>query len=371
MIQSLDAGSFHRRHPDILGCARTVLPPHPRGYRQVRHPRGHPDLALFGSGRRQRGLCMAERGRTRADRRVRPRCRCAARPAAAPVPGTPLRRRRSDPPHTGPGLSGHLSGGRASGKPPLDLMAMRIPWPVDAIARYQGARYQHPSGDLCHHAGSLVLPDPSAAELRDLESPEAFADEAGRRILVQLLGSGRSGTAERLIDRFGSLGAVLHASGEAVERAADARTRDILHATAAAIEHCLRARLLPKPISAPDKALIDYLVGTMGDCPREQVRVLYLDSGNHLLRAEIAAEGSPNQTMIAPRMIIARALQLEATALLLAHNHPGGEPHPSAADLRFTAQLARATRDLGIVLHDHLTIAGARWLSMRATGTLS
>lgn len=156
-----------------------------------------------------------------------------------------------------------------------------------------------------------------------------------------------------------------------MERLAGPSVREMLSAILAAIEHSLRERLSSSPISAPDETLIRYLVGTMGDCPREQVSVFYLDSGNHLLRNEIAAMGTPSQATVSPRAIIARALQLEATALLLAHNHPGGDASPSDADIRFTRRLARVAGDLGIVMHDHLVIAGARWTSMRAAGALS
>lgn len=144
----------------------------------------------------------------------------------------------------------------------------------------------------------------------------------------------------------------------------------IVLATKAAIEHSLRERIQPDPITAPSDALIRYLTGTMGDCPREQVRVFYLDSGNHLIRDEVAAEGSPNQVFLAPRAIIARAIELEATALLVAHNHPGGAPEPTRADVAFTTHLARAAENLGMVLHDHLIIAGNRWRSLRAAGVL-
>lgn len=164
---------------------------------------------------------------------------------------------------------------------------------------------------------------------------------------------------------------MLHAPGEAVEKLSGPMHREALSATLAAIEHSLRERIVSSPISAPDEALIRYLVGTMGDCPREQVRVLYLDSGNHLLRDEVAVEGGPNHASASPRAIIARALQLEATALLLAHNHPGGDTQPSGADIRFTRLLARVAADLGIALHDHLIIAGGKWSSMRAAGVLS
>lgn len=140
-----------------------------------------------------------------------------------------------------------------------------------------------------------------------------------------------------------------------------------METTAAAIEHSLRIRILPDPINAPNDALVQYLVGVMGDLPREQVRVLYLDSSNHLLRVEVAAEGSPNQIFAAPRVILTRALELEATALIVVHNHPGGTPEPSPADHRFTNHLARAARDLGIVFHDHLIVAGDHCRSIVAS----
>lgn len=180
------------------------------------------------------------------------------------------------------------------------------------------------------------------------------------------------GSAQALIAEFGSLGGVLAAAPEAIERVLGARHRAIgvLSATGRALEHVLRCRIERRPISTIDQPLIDFLVATMGDLPRERVRVLYLDRGNRLVSDEIVAQGSVGEAHPYARDIIARALELQASAMIVAHNHPGGDPEPSASDIAFTRRLSVIADTLDLAVHDHLVIAGSACASMRRRGLL-
>jgi DNA repair protein RadC len=98
----------------------------------------------------------------------------------------------------------------------------------------------------------------------------------------------------------------------------------------------------------------------------EQFRVLYLDRKNHLIADEEQARGTVDHVPVYPREIVKRALELNASALILVHNHPSGDPTPSEADISMTAQVQDACAALGLTLHDHLIIGKERELSFRA-----
>ncbi|WP_182466784.1 JAB domain-containing protein [Sphingomonas gilva] len=179
--------------------------------------------------------------------------------------------------------------------------------------------------------------------------------------------------ADALIDEFGSLGATLAMPDEAVARVLGRDARGavaLLSATSEAISHALRKRATALPIASSDKLLTDYLIATMTDLPLEQLRVLFLDRGNHLIRDEMVAQGTVCQARIYPREIIVRALELRASALIIVHNHPGGQAEPSRADIDITHQIMMLARFLDITVHDHLIVASGRLTSMRQRGLL-
>jgi DNA repair protein RadC len=118
------------------------------------------------------------------------------------------------------------------------------------------------------------------------------------------------------------------------------------------------------------KAVLDYLFAAMAHEPVEQLRVLYLNTRNRLLLDETMAEGSVNIAPIYPREIVRRSLEVGATALILAHNHPSGDPKPSDEDVRVTRLVAAAAGALDIRLHDHVIVARSGWFSLRAEGYL-
>ena len=116
--------------------------------------------------------------------------------------------------------------------------------------------------------------------------------------------------------------------------------------------------------------LVAHLTAVMAREPIEQFRVLFLDSKNRLIADEAQARGTVNHTPVYPREVVKRALELHATALILAHNHPSGDPTPSRADLEMTAEVKQAATALGIVLHDHVIVGRGGCLSFRQQGLL-
>ena len=134
--------------------------------------------------------------------------------------------------------------------------------------------------------------------------------------------------------------------------------------------HALRTEAYGKPKLDDSQALIDYLSLDMALLPTERLRVLFLNTSNRLLYDETLAEGSVSEAPVYPREIMRRALEVGATALILAHNHPSGDPTPSRGDIDATRRIADAGRALDICIHDHVIVARSGWSSFRALGLL-
>lgn len=137
-----------------------------------------------------------------------------------------------------------------------------------------------------------------------------------------------------------------------------------------AVLHTLRAEAAEAPIIGSSQALIDYLFADLAHRPTERLRVLFLDAKNRLLRDELISEGSVDETPIDPREIMRRALELGAAALILAHNHPSGNPAPSKGDIQATRRIVEAGRALDIRVHDHVIVARSGWSSFRSLGLI-
>jgi DNA repair protein RadC len=133
-----------------------------------------------------------------------------------------------------------------------------------------------------------------------------------------------------------------------------------------ALHRVSRAAIEDRPVMQAYSATIDYLMLTMGQLDIEQLRVLFLNPRNILIADEVMARGTIDAAPIYPREILKRALDLGATALILAHNHPSGDPKPSAADIEATRTIVEGGRALGVVLHDHLILSRSGWVSLRA-----
>ena len=127
---------------------------------------------------------------------------------------------------------------------------------------------------------------------------------------------------------------------------------------------------MQRQVVSSGEALLDYCHTAMAHREIEEFRVLYLDRKNVLIADEAQARGTVDHVPVYPREVVKRALELNASALILVHNHPSGDPTPSAADIDMTAQIDAAAQALGLTLHDHLIIGKSRELSFRAEGLL-
>ena len=178
--------------------------------------------------------------------------------------------------------------------------------------------------------------------------------------------------ARRLVDHFGGFDHVLSASERQllkVEGVGPAIALD-LKVVEAAAHRLAQARVLRREVIGSWDQLVAYCRTVMAHRETEQFRVLYLDIKNTLIADEAQAQGTIDHVPVYPREVVKRALELNAAALILVHNHPSGDPTPSAADIAMTAQVARAAEALGLRVHDHLVIGRRAEVSFRAEGLL-
>ena len=131
-----------------------------------------------------------------------------------------------------------------------------------------------------------------------------------------------------------------------------------------------RGEVIGRPVLSDQARLMAYLQTVLARERVEQFRVLYLDSKNNLIADEAQSRGTVNHTPVYPREVLRLALELQATALILVHNHPSGDPTPSRADIEMTREVKLAAEALGIVIHDHLVIGNGRHVSFRREGLL-
>jgi DNA repair protein RadC len=165
---------------------------------------------------------------------------------------------------------------------------------------------------------------------------------------------------------------MLAASPEARLRAlsGDRRPACFLEALREAMGHTAALRAMRGPLVADRQALIDYLRIEQAFSPIEIARVLHLDARNRLIRDEVVARGTIDEAAIHVREVIRRAIELNASALILVHNHPSGDATPSRADIELTRNVSDAGRRLGIVVHDHIIVSSEGFSSMREAGLL-
>lgn len=177
---------------------------------------------------------------------------------------------------------------------------------------------------------------------------------------------------ERLLARFGDLGRVIAAPPARLR--ATVPLDDAALAELKLLEICAqrlaRARLRDRPVISSWAALLDYCHTHLAHHETEQFRVLYLDRKNVLIADEVLGQGTVDHVPVYPREVLRRALDLNATALILVHNHPSGDPTPSQADIAMTEAIRQACAVLSITLHDHLVIGSGREISFRAAGLL-
>ncbi|MBS0125654.1 RadC family protein [Thetidibacter halocola] len=178
--------------------------------------------------------------------------------------------------------------------------------------------------------------------------------------------------ARALLERFGDFNGVLSAPPPRLAEVAgvgDAVVTELKIVEAAA-HRLARSKVLRRPVVSSWDALLQYCQTAMAHADIEQFRILFLDRKNVLIADEAQARGTVDHVPVYPREVIKRALELNASAIILVHNHPSGDPTPSAADIDMTQQIQMAADTMGITLHDHLVIGKSRELSFRAEGLL-
>jgi DNA repair protein RadC len=177
--------------------------------------------------------------------------------------------------------------------------------------------------------------------------------------------------AKRLLADFGGIGPLLGANPDTLRREglSDATIAALKIAEATALR-LLEVRVEGQPILSSWKALSDYLHAAMAHRRTEEVRVLFLNAKNMLLANEALWQGSVDEASVHVREVIARALALGATALIIVHNHPSGDPTPSTQDIRLTRDLVDAGRHMKVTVHDHVIVGASGRTSMRAMGLI-
>jgi DNA repair protein RadC len=178
--------------------------------------------------------------------------------------------------------------------------------------------------------------------------------------------------AKKLLREFGGYGGLM-----AADAATIARVGEISEGAVAALKiaqasalRLLEEKVKERPVLASWTALLDYLRADMAHEPIEHVRVLFLNAKNVLIANEKMWEGSIDESAVYIREIMRRALDLHATAIIVVHNHPSGDPSPSQQDIRLTRDLAEAGRHLKVTLHDHIIVGASGHKSLRAEGLI-
>lgn len=178
--------------------------------------------------------------------------------------------------------------------------------------------------------------------------------------------------AKALIARFGSFAEVLAAPSARLAEVAGVgeATATDLTLVAAAARRLARGAVAKRPVLSSWTGVLDYLRTAMAFGEREEVRVLFLDKKNAVIADELQGRGTVDHAPIYPREVVKRALELGATALILVHNHPSGDPAPSAADVRSTREVADVARTFGILIHDHVIVGSHGHASLKGLGLL-
>ena len=174
--------------------------------------------------------------------------------------------------------------------------------------------------------------------------------------------------AKQLLETFGSFAEVIAAPIERlkeVEGLGEAAITDLKIVQAAA-NRLLRGEVKKRHVLSSWSSVLDYCRTAMAFESREHFRILFLDKGNHLIADEQQQTGTVDHTPVYPREVVKRALELSATAVILVHNHPSGDPSPSRADIEMTRAIVEVARPLGIAVHDHLIVGKDGHASLKA-----
>ena len=249
---------------------------------------------------------------------------------------------------------------RAFGEMPMPLFH---PAPDDVSVPIADGRQKQAPSYLADHRARLRerFMQGGAAAMPEYELLELILFRAIPRQDVKPL-------ARRLIENFGDFNRVVTASPMRLQQIEGVGPAVVLELklVEASAQRLARAKIMHRPVLSGWQTLLDYCHTAMAHHEIEQFRVLYLDRKNVLIADEEQARGTVDHVPVYPREIIRRALELNASALILVHNHPSGYPTPSDSDITMTARIMHAAEAMGITLHDHLIIGKSRELSFRA-----
>ena len=178
--------------------------------------------------------------------------------------------------------------------------------------------------------------------------------------------------AKMLLARFGSFAEVISATPERLQevKGVGPAVATELKLIQAAALRLARAAIINRPVLASWTAILAYCRAAMAYNNTESFRLLFLDKKNQLIADEVQQEGTVDHTPVYAREVIKRALELAASAIIMVHNHPSGDPTPSLADIDMTKRIISAGDKLGIMVHDHVIIARGGHVSLRQLGVL-
>jgi DNA repair protein RadC len=178
--------------------------------------------------------------------------------------------------------------------------------------------------------------------------------------------------AKAILARFGSFAEAMTAPDDLlleVPGLGEAAVTEIKLVRAAALR-LMRGEVLERPVLASWQQVLDYCRAAMGFEAKEQFRILFLDKRNQMIADEVQQKGTVDHTPVYVREVVKRALELSATAIVLVHNHPSGDPTPSRADVEMTKQIVAAAKPLGVVVHDHIIVGRQGHASFRGLGLI-
>lgn len=174
--------------------------------------------------------------------------------------------------------------------------------------------------------------------------------------------------AKRLLAKFGSFADVISAPADRLKEVEGIGDRCVaeLKLIKAAAERFTKGTIQERPALASWSSVLDYLRLAQGFEVYEQFRILFLDKKNHLIADEVQGKGTVDHTPVYVREVVKRALELSASAIVLVHNHPSGDPTPSRADIEMTRQIVDVAKPLGISVHDHIIVGRKGHASLKA-----
>jgi DNA repair protein RadC len=210
------------------------------------------------------------------------------------------------------------------------------------------------------------LRDAGADALADYELLELILFRALPRRDVKPL-------AKALLARFGSFAEAIAASPALLAEVDGMGTAAIAEfkIVQASAHRLARGEVKRRPVLSSWSSVLDYCRAAMAFAEREQFRILFLDKRNQLIADEVQQIGTVDHTPVYPREVVKRALELSATAIVLVHNHPSGDPTPSHADIQMTKQIVDVARPLGIEVHDHIIVGKEGHASLKGMRLIS